>query len=350
MGTAERPQSVFQAHLGMGDNQDVSVQQVAAEAQAVVDRARSLFGSSPEPVADKGSPLASAAGSVADAGQRTAGLTGQGIDEHHGFVAEGAPVLARAGQTDTTLVSQLSTAAAVTQSGARQLDAISAQTRTIAQAASAAHAPAAQRMIVQALRSQVAQVNTVVDATRQQAHDVASQIRALDYGSGGKVQAVGFGRGDAPLAPPPEDPPHGKDPRYWIDVTKVIHVPPGQLAPYGTRQIGPDLWYPSDDQQYDVTPPPPPAQYPLDVSKMTTLGPGALGPAGTTELAPGVFAPAPNSLNVEPPWPPPRQPVDIRDIIQVPKGQLAPYGYVEYLPGWWVPQYTNPPTIPQIPR
>jgi hypothetical protein len=31
------------------------------------------------------------------------------------------------------------------------------------------------------------------------------------------VQAVGY---DMPLTPPPADPPHGKDPRYWIDVTK----------------------------------------------------------------------------------------------------------------------------------
>ena len=48
---------------------------------------------------------------------------------------------------------------------------------------------------------------------------------------------------DFPLTPQDEDPPHGKDPRYWLDASKIIHVPEGELAPYGYMQVGPELWY-----------------------------------------------------------------------------------------------------------
>ena len=153
--------------------------------------------------------------------------------------------------------------------------------------------------------------------------------------NGSGVQAVDY---DMPLSPAPDnDPPHGKDPRYWIDVTKIIHVPEGQLAPYGTKQIGPGLWYPSNDSSYNVTPPPAPVKYPLDMADIAHPGPGGLGPFGSKELAPGYFAPGPDPYSPESSWPPPKQPVDIRDVIQVPEGTLAPWGYVEYVPGWWAP-------------
>jgi hypothetical protein len=158
---------------------------------------------------------------------------------------------------------------------------------------------------------------------------------------GGGAQAVDY---HTPLSPPPVDPPHGKDPRYWIDVTKIIHVPPGTLAPYGTTQIGPGLFYPTGDP-YNAEPPPDPVKYPLDMSGIAQEGPGQLGPYGTTQLAPGYFAPTPSTLNLEPPWSPPQRPIDIRDIIEVPKGTLAPWGYNEYLPGWYAPDpFQNGPT------
>ncbi len=104
---------------------------------------------------------------------------------------------------------------------------------------------------------------------------------------GGDVEALSFG-------PDEEDPPHGKDPRYWIDVTKIIHVPEGELAPYGTTQIGPGLYYPTGNP-YSVSPPPPPAQYPLDASDIDYYPPGGpLPPYGSTELSPGYHtAPTP---------------------------------------------------------
>lgn len=306
----------------------MSVAQAAAEVQAVVDRARSLFASSPESATHSGASLQTAGRSVADAGERSAELSGDLINRHREFATTQAQSLTNAGGTDSALQTQLSAAAMATETGARQLEAIAAQTRTIAQAAATAQTPAAQRTILAALRSQVARANDVVSATRQQAGDIAGQVRALNYG-----------HGDPPQAPPPDDPPHGKDPRYWIDVTKIIHVPEGQKAPYGYTQIGPDLYYPYQDNSLTMHDPPSPAQYPLDISKVTTVKPGDLGPYGTSELVPGVFVPDPRqSYRPESPWGTPQQPIDVRDVIHVAPGQLAPSNYVEYLPGWWCPR------------
>ncbi|MBP1823240.1 hypothetical protein J3E61_006876 [Mycobacterium sp. OAE908] len=310
----------------------MSVAQAAAEVQAVVDRARSLFASSPESVPQAGASLQAAGRSVADAGERAAELSGDLINRHRDFVTTQSQILMNASGTDAALQTQLSAAAMATEIGASHLDAIAAQTRTIAQAAETAQTPAAQRTILAALRSQVAQANEVVSAARQQAGDVAAQVRALNYG-----------HGDVPQAPPLADPPHGKDPRYWIDVTKIIHVPEGQKAPSGYTQIGPDLYYPYQDNSLTMHDPPPPAQYPLDIAKITTVKPGDLGPYGTSELVPGVFVPDPRqSYQPESPWGTPQQPIDVRDVIHVAPGQLAPSNYVEYLPGWWCPRYHQP--------
>jgi hypothetical protein len=159
---------------------------------------------------------------------------------------------------------------------------------------------------------------------------------------------------DIPSTPPPADPPHGKDPRYWIDVTKIIHVPDGQLAPYGTVQIGPGLYYPDPSSGFTYAPPPPPAKYPLRIGDIVSTAPGQLGPSGHVLIAQtpqgSYWAPDPGAgYQPAPPWSAPQQPIDVRDVIQVPSGQLAPWGYVEYLPGWFVPgpQLTYTPTIPQ---
>jgi hypothetical protein len=134
------------------------------------------------------------------------------------------------------------------------------------------------------------------------------------------VQALGH---DIPLTPPPADPPQGKDPRYWIDVTKIIHVPEGQLAPYGTVQIGPGLYYPDPGSGFTYQPPPLPAKYPLDIGDIVTRAPGQLGPSGHELIAqtpqgtywapdPGAgYQPAPSSA--------PQQPIDVRDVIHVPQ-------------------------------
>lgn len=167
---------------------------------------------------------------------------------------------------------------------------------------------------------------------------------AARRGGEGEAQALDS---DVPLAPADQDPPFGRDRRYWLDVAKVIHVPEGQLAPAGTIQIGPGLYYPAPSSPYTVVPPPPPAKYPLDVGDIVTTEPGQLGPATHQELTPGVWVPDPGAgYQTAPPWAAPQQPIDVRDIIHVPQGQLAPRDYVAYLPEWWVRQPSYYPTIP----
>lgn len=161
---------------------------------------------------------------------------------------------------------------------------------------------------------------------------------------GGDVEALD---NDVPLTTGEEDPPFGQDRRYWLDVTKIVHVPAGELAPAGTIEIGPGLYYPAPHSPYTVVPPPPPSKYPLDVGDIVTTGPGQLGPATHQELIPGVWVPDPGAgYQTAPPWAAPQQPIDVRDIIHVPEGQLAPRGYVEYLPEWWLREPSYYPTIP----
>jgi hypothetical protein len=323
----------------------VSIEQVAAQAQAVVERARSLFASSPQPPSAVQPSLESAAQTLTAAGDRAALMSGDLVDQHQGFVSDAARRLIGNGQTDAGVHQMLGTAATVTQAGARQLDSIAAATRALAHAATTARTPAAQRAVLQGLRTQVSSANSVVAAAQQHSSTLAGQIRALDYQAVGSTQQAGFGQdlpADRPPASPALDPPHGKDPRYWIDVTRIIRVPPGQMAPYGTKQIGPNLWYPFDDGQSMSGPPS--AKWPLDMSAMTRVAPGQPGPYGTAELVPGVFAPDPRQVYGDvPPWPAPKLPVDVRDVIQVPPGQKAPWDYVEYLPGWWAPRVPNAP-------
>jgi hypothetical protein len=322
----------------------MSVLQACAEAEAAIQRARSLFASEPEPPAealDAGSSVQTAAQSTATAGQATSDMSGEFIATHKAFVEQSAPKLTAAAQTDAALQAHTAAAATLTQAGARRLDAIAAETRATSQAATTVSTPAGERAILVALRSQLTRANDVVTTTKQQAAALAGQVRALKYppaSSGhGDTQALGFGPGGAPQNPPPQDPPHGNDPRYWIDVSKIRYIPEGQLAPYGYTQIGPDLWYPDPHPGYDYTPPPNPVQHPLDIPNIRQVQGNQLLPSGYMQIAPGIGVPDPDAyFQPQGPWTP-KQPVDIRDIIQVAPGKLAPWGYVEYLPGWFAP-------------
>ncbi len=113
--------------------------------------------------------------------------------------------------------------------------------------------------------------------------------------------------GDVPLSPKSQDPPPGKDPRYWLDLDKVIHVSPGGLAPYGTKQIGPGLYYP--DPGLPVGSAPSAAKHPLDVADMVTTAPKGLGPNGYEQLSPGRWAPSTKGLDAAQSWPTPQQPI-----------------------------------------
>ena len=208
--------------------------------------------------------------------------------------------------------------------------------------------------IISALHTEIGKLNSETmarygDYTSGAANPsvVGDPLQVPPRPGGRDIQAL-----DVPLAPPPQDPPHGKDPRYWLDVTKIIHVPEGQLAPYGTIQIGPGLRYPSPDSQFTYQAPPPAAKYPLDISDIVTTAPGQLGPNGHVLLTQTpqatYWAPDPGAgYQAAPPWPGPQQPIDVRDIIHVPEGSLAPYGTIQYLPGWFVYPRSNTPQLPQ---
>jgi Domain of unknown function (DUF4226) len=331
----------------------MSVVQACADAQAAIARARSLFGATGGIDAPDSAAEITGAVQTATAGRdRTLDMAGgAGMPGYRDMVDRAIPPLTTASTSDAGLTRQLTTAAAVTSAGATRLDSVAAQTRTVSAAAPTARTAADQRAILTALRGQLQQAAQVVHTAQQQAGGVASEIRALQYPKGAPA-STGDGvspldddkKGDTkrnPLAPPPPDPPHGQDPRYWIDVTQIIHVPEGQLAPNGTRQIGPGLWYPWTDQQQFVTPPPPPARWPIDMKDIEHLPPGQLPQVGMTPLAPGWFTPTPHGHDVPGPWPPPRAPIDIRDIVHVGEGQKAPWGYTEYAPGWWAPDITQ---------
>jgi hypothetical protein len=316
----------------------MSVIEACTTAFRAVDRARSLFGGDAAVPPATAQALAAAAQTCTAAGLAMSGVSGAAVAAYRPVVFRATTALAAAGTTDTDMHAQTTAAAQVARSGALRLDQIAAQTREIAQAAPAATTPAAQRAILLALRAQVSSAGEVVSLARNRDAKLANQLRGLRYPPAdlsGHAQQLGR---DIPRAPAnDDDPPHGKDPRYWIDVTKIIGVPEGQLAPANTTQIGPGLFYPAPDMPGFATPPPPPAKWPLDLSDIVHVAPGQLGPSNSIELAPGIFAPTPSTLNPEQPWSPPQSPVDVRDIIQVPKGQLAPWGYREYLPGWWAP-------------
>jgi hypothetical protein len=199
-----------------------------------------------------------------------------------------------------------------------------------------ANTPTGQAALLQAGQQRVQEATAVVQSAAERFHGAAEQIRTLTGQlQPGETSTLDFG--GPPQSPPPQDPPHGEDRRYWLDLDKIVRVEDGELAPYGYTQIGPNLFHPRGDGGLPAPNPLDPATHPLDVADIVTRGPHELGPYGYQELAPGVFAPDPDGLTVKPPWPAPHQPVDIRDVLEVPDGQLAPRGYIEYLPGWWAP-------------
>ena len=336
----------------------MSLAQACAQTEAAIQRARSLFASAAQPPMESAlGDIDRAARSTASTAQMTGDLSGVLIDRHTTFADENAPILGSAAQTDAALQTHAAAAAALTETGARRLDAIAAQTRATSQAAATVSTPAGQRATLVALRSQLSQAADVVSTTKEQASGLAGQVRALKYpppaGGHGDTQALGLGPGGAPQTPQPDtDPPHGKDPRYWIDVSKIIYVPDGKLAPANTVQIGPNMFYPAPHVPDTVPVAPDPVKYPLDVPDVRIAQPGQLLPPGYKLVAPNIGVPDPDAgYQPSPPWTP-RQPVDIRDIVQVPPGGKAPWGYVEYLPGWFTPgpALTNSPGIVEMQR
>src|SRR6202008_1408240 len=94
-------------------NWGVSLQQAATQAQAAVERMRSLFGPLPQAPLVEGASLDAPAQSATGAGRRAAVLSGDLVDRHQEFVGHAAGSLTSDAHADTTLCQQLTTAATV---------------------------------------------------------------------------------------------------------------------------------------------------------------------------------------------------------------------------------------------
>ncbi|WP_431240961.1 hypothetical protein ACQ86B_28990 (plasmid) [Mycolicibacterium aichiense] len=225
----------------------MSLTNACTEVGAVINRARSLFATSPEPPIAAGAAAAAlrraAEGSVGARSQMST-LSGDLIDQHAAFVARSAPALTASAQADVAVGSQLQNAALLTRSGASQLDALAAENRATTAAAAGARSPAAQRAVLTALKGQVSRAQAIVGSAQQAATQLAAGIRTARYraptgGPGpddqivdadakkrGGIQLVDNRTGPAPAAPPqpgqpfaPGDPFVG-DPRFgqWENV------------------------------------------------------------------------------------------------------------------------------------
>ena len=167
----------------------MSIMRACAEAEAVIARARSLFGSGGAvDVPDTAAHITTAATSVTTARSHTADMSGIGIRSYQAMSDGSVPPLTTAATSDTSLAAHVTTVAAVTQAGAARMDQISATTSAISEAAPMATSAAGQRLILTALRSQVSQASQVVQSTQQQASALAGQVRGLEYPKDTPVQ------------------------------------------------------------------------------------------------------------------------------------------------------------------
>jgi hypothetical protein len=205
----------------------VSVQQVAADVHASVQRARVLFAASPTAATASADSFQAAETSTAAAGRRAAALSGNLADRHAVSAAQTAHTLAADGRIDAGLQERLTNAAAATRSGAQRLEAITERTGALAQDAGTARTPAAQRSIIGALRAELAQAQSVVTSTQQQAAGTAGQIRELGYADSAPE------RGGLPRSPPAPTPPQPPSNPLEVGATP----PPTMDGP--VPQIGP---------------------------------------------------------------------------------------------------------------
>jgi hypothetical protein len=232
----------------------MSLVQVCAQTEAAIERARSLFGSGGQaPAAAALGAVDTAAESTTATAQHTGDMSGVAIARYQSFAHQSAAQLGQAAHTDTALQAHVATAATLTQTGAQRLEAIAAQTRATAQAASTATTPAAQRTILAALHSQLAQAADVVNTAKQQASGLASEIRLLGYpldrpgpGPPGNGQGPDNNNNAVPAAPPVQEPPPPAGPIVWCV------RPEGTFGFWRCSVLYPDLsvgtyWSPGDD-------------------------------------------------------------------------------------------------------
>ena len=311
---------------------------MAARVVEALSRGRALL--SPAPV-DAGGQVAGSAATLAavsdrvSSSMRTLDARGESARSYGVLGQQLSGRLSKTAGLDARLSRLLGDAADAEARGHRQSgNVVNAAAGDIARTAPYTNTAAGQLARLRALRDLVSEQRQVIAASKAHSAELAAAVRQLTY-KDAPVQALDH---DLPQSPAPrEDPPHGKDPRYWIDVRKVIYIPEVTPAPPNYEQIGPDMWHPTPSTFGTITPPPDPVKYPLDSSDVRIVGPEELLPAGYRLVTPTIGLPDPDGyFQPQPPWTP-TSPVDIRDIIHVGPGQLAPPLYREYLPGWWAP-------------
>lgn len=328
-----------------------AVAQACQQALTAISHAKSLFSSDPLPptgAVNGANTLQVAHKSATDAPAKAADLSGETIDGYRQFATAAAPPLSSSAKNDARLGDLLQQAGHITRDSSAKLDALYKKVQETSQRAAGATSGPVQRAALAELSSYIRQANDVVKAASTGANGIQGQIRGLQYP--GDKPAGSDGDSGGPHIQMVDDKtgggkelPHGHDPRYWIDVTKIINVPDGQLAPSGTTQIGPNMYYPSPGTPGFATPAPPVAKYPLDLNDIQHYDPSKTLPDyNHSSVAPGWAYPRPNPWQPEPPWTfQTQRPVDIRDIMEVPPGGLAPWGYTEYAPGWWAPDVSK---------
>ena len=179
----------------------MSLLHTCQDALAAVERAQALFAGQPMPTSpaegvDRG--LREAHRSAQAAGAAMHSQAGFLATRHQRFAGEQAVRLSRAAGTDAALSAKVREAADVTRAGATRLEGIAATTRALVGVARGARSPAAQRAILGAVHSQLAQARSVVASASTVAGALANDVRALRYGSD---------RFDPGLSPPPPLPP-----------------------------------------------------------------------------------------------------------------------------------------------
>jgi hypothetical protein len=137
-----------------------------------------------------------------------------------------------------------------------------------------------------------------------------------------------------------------------FDLTDLVDVEPGKLAPYGTKQMVPGLFIP-DPAVNELHPGmvnDSNVRFPLYASDIQVRQPGELGPYGYMQLGDnsGVWVPNPRMNEFRPGFykpPAGEKPITIEEIKYLNPGEPGPRGYIPLGDsGVWIP---GPDTAPK---
>jgi hypothetical protein len=211
----------------------MSVLAECVRVEAAIERARSLVSPHvPRPRDVALGDIGAAARSTSLTTTMTGDSSGASVAAHTRFAIRNAASLELALRTDHELAKQMTTAAALAHGGARRLDAIAGQTHATRQAGAVATSPAAERVILTALRVQLYRTTEVVDSISRQSTELGAHITGLDY--------------EFPAGPGPLEQPLPQGPIVWC------LRPNGTFGRYRCSILYPDLsvstyWSPTDD-------------------------------------------------------------------------------------------------------